>query len=285
MQQLDCCLAPRKGACENKLLVRRTLVEKMVVETVQDEISNPDHIAYVLRRVEEEIARLRSNLPEALELKQAELDAEQRRLANFIDLVGEGRGSQALAKALVETERRAKRLPRRSTRSKRDTRRSSATNRPPVRRAVRILCRGGDGGNRTRVRGRVDGGVYERSRRSELRPRLASPAGLSSASSLSVPGSEGANPHRASLLIDLDPPPQASDGRDDFSYRLSSRVTEIEIVRVRTYSFPGDLRGRPEPRLATTPTSRPRRSLSSPGDMYAFLIVEGNAPRRSRRTS
>src|SRR6185437_2171810 len=29
--------------------------------------------------------------------------------------------------------------------------------------------------------------------------------------------------------------------------------------------FPGVLRGRPEPRLATTPTSRPRRSLSSPG--------------------
>jgi hypothetical protein len=29
--------------------------------------------------------------------------------------------------------------------------------------------------------------------------------------------------------------------------------------------FPGVLRGRPEPRLATTPTNRPRRSLSSPG--------------------
>src|SRR6478609_7580599 len=29
--------------------------------------------------------------------------------------------------------------------------------------------------------------------------------------------------------------------------------------------FPGVLRGLPGPRLATTPTSRPRRSLSSPG--------------------
>src|SRR5262249_3946282 len=29
--------------------------------------------------------------------------------------------------------------------------------------------------------------------------------------------------------------------------------------------FPGVLRGRPGPRLATTPTSQPRRSLSSPG--------------------
>ena len=34
------------------------------------------------------------------------MSAEQRRLANFVDCIGEGRGSQALAKALVETERR-----------------------------------------------------------------------------------------------------------------------------------------------------------------------------------
>ena len=44
--------------------------------------------------------------PDTLKLKEAELTAEQRRLANFVDFIGEGRGSQALAKALVETERR-----------------------------------------------------------------------------------------------------------------------------------------------------------------------------------
>ena len=38
-------------------------------------------------------------------------------------------------------------------------------------------------------------------------------------------------------------------------------------MRVRTYCFPGVLRGLPGPRLATTPTIRPRRSLSSPGVM------------------
>lgn len=56
--------------------------------------------------MEEEIAKLRSDLPSALKLKEAELSAEQRRLANFVDFIGEGRGSQTLAKALVETERR-----------------------------------------------------------------------------------------------------------------------------------------------------------------------------------
>jgi hypothetical protein len=49
---------------------------------------------------------LRSDLPDTLKLNEAELSAEQRRLANFVDFIGEGRGSQALAKAPVETERR-----------------------------------------------------------------------------------------------------------------------------------------------------------------------------------
>ena len=104
------CLAATKGACDNKTLVRRTLVEKVILGAVQEQIADPEHIAYVLRRVEEEIAKLRSDLPDALKLKEAELSAEQRRLANFVDFIGEGRGSQALAKALAETERRVDQL-------------------------------------------------------------------------------------------------------------------------------------------------------------------------------
>jgi len=100
------CLAATKGACENKTLVKRSLVEKVILEAVQEQLSDPEHIAYVLERVEEEIANLRSDLPDTLKLKEAELSAEQRRLTNFVDFIGEGRGSQALAKALVETERR-----------------------------------------------------------------------------------------------------------------------------------------------------------------------------------
>jgi hypothetical protein len=100
------CLAATKGACENKTLVKRSLVEKVILEAVREQISDPEHIAYVLKRVEDEIAKLRADLPDTLKLKEAELTAEQRRLANFVDFIGEGRGSQALARALVETERR-----------------------------------------------------------------------------------------------------------------------------------------------------------------------------------
>ncbi len=104
------CIAATKGACDNKTLVRRTLAERVILEAVTEAISDPDHIQYAINRVEGEVAKLRSDLPDTLKLKEAELAAEQRRLANFVDFVGEGRGSQGLAKALVETERRVETL-------------------------------------------------------------------------------------------------------------------------------------------------------------------------------
>lgn len=110
------CLGATKGACDNKTLVRRTLAERVIIEA-NDELADLEHVAYVLRRIEEEIAKLRSDLPDALKLKEAELAAEERRLANFVDFVGEGRGSRALAKPLVETERRVESLTGRSAHS------------------------------------------------------------------------------------------------------------------------------------------------------------------------
>jgi hypothetical protein len=99
-----------QGRRRQQTLARRTLPDKVILRAVQEQIPNPQHIAYVPRRVEEEIAKLRSDLPDAIKVKDAELTAEQRRLANFVDFIGDSRGSQALAKPLVETERRVDRL-------------------------------------------------------------------------------------------------------------------------------------------------------------------------------
>jgi hypothetical protein len=39
-------------------------------------------------------------------MKETELNAEERRLVNFVDFIGEGRGSRALAEALAASERK-----------------------------------------------------------------------------------------------------------------------------------------------------------------------------------
>jgi hypothetical protein len=64
------------------------------------------HIEYVLRRVEAEVGKLYTHVPETIHLKEIELTAEERRLVNFVDFIGEGRGSRTLAQALLESERK-----------------------------------------------------------------------------------------------------------------------------------------------------------------------------------
>jgi len=100
------CIGATKDACDNKLLVRRALVERIVLDTVRERLSAPAHLQYVLRRVEDEVTNLYAHVPEAIRLKETELTAEERRLANFIDFIGEGRGSRTLAHALADTERK-----------------------------------------------------------------------------------------------------------------------------------------------------------------------------------
>ena len=104
------CLGATKGACDNKLLVRRHLVEKIILDTVRDRLSDPQHIEYVLKRVATEVGKLYAHVPESIRLKETELTAEQRRLANFIDFIGEGRGSRTLAQALLESEQKVEAL-------------------------------------------------------------------------------------------------------------------------------------------------------------------------------
>ncbi len=100
------CLGAAKGACKNKLLVRRSLAERVILAAVRDRLAPKENLAYVLERVKDELAKTMSNVPEALKAKQGEFEQEERRLANFIEFVAEGRGSRTLADALVATERK-----------------------------------------------------------------------------------------------------------------------------------------------------------------------------------
>ena len=100
------CLAASRGACDNKLLVRRALVEKIILDAVRAQLSEPEQLYGILQRVAAEVQTLYSHVPETIRLKEAELAAEERRLANFVHFIGEGRGSRTLAQALVETEQK-----------------------------------------------------------------------------------------------------------------------------------------------------------------------------------
>jgi site-specific DNA recombinase len=104
------CLGAARGRCENRLLVRRTLAERVVVGAVEERLSEPEVLQDILRRVETEVLRLYADVPQTITLKESELKAAERKLANLIEFIGEGRGSKALALAVVATEKKADQL-------------------------------------------------------------------------------------------------------------------------------------------------------------------------------
>ena len=104
------CLGGKKGSCDNRLLVRRTLVERIVLTAVRDRLAHPENLDYIFEKLAQEVASAAAATPETIRLKAAEFDAEQRRVANFIEFIAEGRGSQALAKSLSASEGRLKSL-------------------------------------------------------------------------------------------------------------------------------------------------------------------------------
>ena len=104
------CLGAKRGTCDNKILVRRKLVENLILHEVNKQLATPENFQVVLKNVEEEIKKLCSHVPEQIQTKEIELANEDRRLVNFIEFIAEGRKSEALSKALEETEKRVNAL-------------------------------------------------------------------------------------------------------------------------------------------------------------------------------
>ncbi|HEV2358382.1 MAG TPA: hypothetical protein VGZ23_12360 [bacterium] len=88
----------------------RCYTPRIIPDAARTQLSSAEHIEYVLQRVETEVGKLYAHIPESIRLKETELTAEERRLANFVDFIGEGRGSGTLAQALLETERKVEAL-------------------------------------------------------------------------------------------------------------------------------------------------------------------------------
>jgi hypothetical protein len=99
-----------KGSCENRLLVRRSLGRTGDSRGRAARIADSESLRYVFEKVEAEVGKMLATAPESIRMKQAELDSVQRRIANFVDFVAQGRGSKALAEALVLAERKADEL-------------------------------------------------------------------------------------------------------------------------------------------------------------------------------
>ena len=106
------CLGAVRGACCNKLLVSRKVAEKAILAAFQERLEDANSIRYVLDQVETEVRRLQAHVPEEIQMKEAALATEERRIANYIDFIGEGKGTRGLGEALAAAEQKVSTLRR-----------------------------------------------------------------------------------------------------------------------------------------------------------------------------
>ena len=94
---------------------RRVLSLKFAFDHENAFIARDDPVAgvpiqYLFQRVEKEVAKFYPDVPESIRLKTLELRSAERKVANFVDFVAPGRGTDAVGRVLAEVEALVDRL-------------------------------------------------------------------------------------------------------------------------------------------------------------------------------
>jgi len=100
------CLKARRTMCDNRLLVRRKKIERLLLEELRNRILNVDSIEHVLQKIKVELDHSNSDLPSKVDLKVKELNDQQRRITYLVEVVADGRGTRSITDALSASEKR-----------------------------------------------------------------------------------------------------------------------------------------------------------------------------------
>ncbi len=101
------CLNAKRKSCENKVMVSRSKLEKHMISHLFGQLLKPEVFERVFKRVVKAIKEQHSDIPEEIRLKQISLNSAETKIKNFIDFVGQGRGTKGLLEALEQSEQEA----------------------------------------------------------------------------------------------------------------------------------------------------------------------------------
>jgi hypothetical protein len=87
---MACKAAAKQGTCTNKVRVRRSRLEGQVLQSLGDELMQPDAVAAFVESFTAEWNRLSAGMSAQSDLKQRELDGVNRKLNGLIDAIADG---------------------------------------------------------------------------------------------------------------------------------------------------------------------------------------------------
>ncbi len=101
-----CSTARNKGTCENRLNIRRDVLEASVLNGLKTHLMDPDLFKEFAAEFYREVNRLRSAEAARFDAARVELARIERRLRKIVDAIGEGVEARALKDELLALERR-----------------------------------------------------------------------------------------------------------------------------------------------------------------------------------
>jgi site-specific DNA recombinase len=104
------CHRAAKHGCENRIIVRKKVVERVILGELSNRLSNTDSLAYVFRRVQQMVAKEFSESPGAAKRKEAEYKKQRQMLDNLVRYIAQGRQSKAIDEAIAECEKKVEQL-------------------------------------------------------------------------------------------------------------------------------------------------------------------------------
>ncbi len=104
------CHRAAKHGCDNRIIVRKSVVEKVILGELTNRLSNTDSLSYVFRRVEKMVAKEFAESPGAAKRKEEEYKKQRQMLDNLVRYIAQGRQSKAVEEALADCEKKVEEL-------------------------------------------------------------------------------------------------------------------------------------------------------------------------------
>ena len=104
------CHRAAKHGCDNRIIVRKSVVEKVILRELTNKLSNTESLTYVFRRVEKMVAKEFAESPGAAKRKEDEYKKQRQMLDNLVIYISQGRQSKAVEEALAECEKKVEQL-------------------------------------------------------------------------------------------------------------------------------------------------------------------------------
>ena len=104
------CFNAKRKTCNNKLIVSRKRIEKIIISELQEKILTLDNLSYVYKKVEKIAVSGRNDVPEQIKNKKNSYNKVMQEIQNYLNYIKIGNFSKVVSEALNDAETRSENL-------------------------------------------------------------------------------------------------------------------------------------------------------------------------------